>query len=118
MDISKKNRNTVVEESAKTKKAREKLRKKLEDYEKKITPQALEKKTYEIHHWIALHAPNRVVLRSKNICLFDSNQNAAKSSKKVSAFAEQLKCELEQEAGRSAESSNQDFYKRNISVKS
>lgn len=81
----------IAEESAKTRKAREKLKKQLEGIDQLITPQALEKKTIEIHRWIARHASQRVVLRSKAISLFDENQNAAKLSQRVAALAEQLK---------------------------
>ena len=84
----------IAEESPKTRKAREKLKRQMDAYEKKITPQALEKKTIEIHRWIARHASNRIVLRSKTISLFDENQNAADLSEKVSSLAEQLKSQL------------------------
>jgi len=87
-------KNMIAEESPKTRKAREKLKRQMDAYEKKITPQALEKKTIEIHRWIARHASNRIVLRSKTISLFDENQNAADLSEKVSSLAEQLKSQL------------------------
>lgn len=73
-------------ESEKTKKAREKLRKKLESLEQKITPQALERKTLEIGRWIERHAPQRVVLKQK-MSLFDENKNTAEISAKVAKFA-------------------------------
>jgi BMFP domain-containing protein YqiC len=92
----KEKRKTVAEESVKTRKAREKLRKKLEALERKVTPQALEKKTIEIHRWIARHAAHRVVLRSKTISLFDENQNTAKISKKISGLADQIQKEIRQ----------------------
>lgn len=92
---NKEKRKTVAEESVKTRKAREKLRQKLEAFEKRITPQALEKKTIEIHRWIARHAAHRVVLRSKSISLFDENQNTARISKKISTLAEQIKVEIQ-----------------------
>ena len=69
-------KNQIAEESPKTRKAREKLKKQLEANDKKITPQALERKSIEIHRWIARHAQNRVILKSKSISLFDENQNA------------------------------------------
>ncbi len=78
-------------ESLQTKKAREKLKKQLEDIEKKITPEALKEKSQEIHRWIARHAHTRVTLKSKNIYLFDENQNAATISKRVSMIAQNLK---------------------------
>ena len=80
----------IAEESSKTRKAREKLKKQLDANDKKITPQALEKKSIEIHRWIARHAQNRVVLKSKSISLFDENQNAAGVSNRVSNFVEQI----------------------------
>jgi hypothetical protein len=80
-----------AEESAKTRKAREKLQKQLKEKEGKITPHALEKKGVEIERWIARHAHSRVVLRTKSISLFDENQNTAELSAKVAKIAEQLK---------------------------
>jgi len=96
MSPSEKKRN-IAEESPKTRKAREKLKKQLAAFEKKITPQALEKKTIEIHRWIARHASNRVVLRTKAISLFDENQNTASLSQRVAQIADQLKNDLEQQ---------------------
>lgn len=87
-------KKAIADESAKTRKAREKLRKQLEAFESRITPQALEKKSIEIHRWIARHATDRVVLKNKTISLFDENQNAAKLSQRVSVLAEQLKTKL------------------------
>ena len=75
-------------ESAKTKRAREKLKRQIEETSRKITPQALEKKSHEIHRWIARHAHHRVVLRSKTISLFDENQNTAKLSEQIANLAQ------------------------------
>jgi hypothetical protein len=80
----------IAEESIKTRKAREKLKRQLEANDKKITPQALEKKSIEIHRWIARHAQNRVILKSKSISLFDENQNTADVSSRVSNFVDQI----------------------------
>ncbi len=85
----------IAEESLKTRKAREKLKKKLEAFDRKITPQALEKKAIEIQRWIARHASNRVVLKSKSISLFDENQNAAGLSQRISLLADQIKSEFQ-----------------------
>lgn len=85
----------IAEESEKTKKAREKLRKRLLELEKKVTTQALERKNMEIHRWIARHAPQRIVLRSKNISLFDENKNTAEISQRISKVALQLKRDIE-----------------------
>ncbi|MCB1106648.1 MAG: hypothetical protein KDK76_00960 [Chlamydiia bacterium] len=81
----------LAEESEKTKKTREKLRQKLEEMDQGITPQALKRKSSEIHRWIARHASERIALRSKSISLFDENQNAADLSRKVSSVVESLR---------------------------
>ncbi len=81
----------LAEESEKTKKTREKLRKRLEEMDQGITPQALKRKSSEIHRWIARHASDRIALRTKSISLFDENQNAANLSQKVSAVMDRLK---------------------------
>lgn len=90
---SEKKRQHIAEESEKTRRAREKLKKKLEANDKKITQQALEKKTDEIHRWIARHAPHRIVLKSK-ISLFDENEHAAEVSQRISHFVEHLTLNL------------------------
>lgn len=89
--------NQIAEESSKTQKAREKLKKQLEAVDKKITQQAIEKKTIEIHRWIARHASNRVPLPIKGISLFDENQNAAELSGRIKLLAEQIKVAQEPE---------------------
>ena len=88
----------IAPESAKTRKAREKLQKHWSDLEKKITPEALQEKTDEIHRWIARHAHLRVHLKNKNISLFDENQNAAKISQRVRTIAQKLSVDMQQMA--------------------
>ncbi len=80
----------IVEESEKTKKSREKLKKKLDLLDRKVTPQALKKKTLEIHRWIERHAHHRITLKTKSISLFDENQNTAALSQRVAQLVEQL----------------------------
>jgi len=92
----------LADESPKTRKAREKLKRQLEALDKKITPQALEKKAIEIHRWIERHAQHRVVLKSKSICLFDENQNTADLSQRVVLLAEKLKKDSQLSKGKSA----------------
>ncbi len=87
----KERKKQIAEESPKTRKAREKLKRQLEAFDKKVTPQALEKKAIEIHRWIARHASNRIPLKTKSISLFDENQNAAGLSQRVSLLADQIK---------------------------
>lgn len=85
-------------ESEKTKKAREKLRKKLESLEQKITPQALERKSLEIGRWIERHAPQRVILKQK-MSLFDENKNTAEVSAKVAKLAINIQRGVESSIG-------------------
>lgn len=87
----KERKKQIADESAKTRKAREKLKKQLDAFDKKVTPQALEKKVSEIQRWIARHASSRVVLKNKSISLFDENQNAADLSMRVSQLVDQIK---------------------------
>lgn len=86
-----------IKESSQTQKARERLRKKMESVEKKITSQALEAKTLEIHKWISKNASNRIVVYNKNIGLFDENQNTARMSRNVSSIAEKIQKEILEE---------------------
>ena len=88
--LKEKNVSSLAEESYKTKKTREKLRKYLQEIDQNLTPQALKKKSMEIHRWIARHAENRIALKSKTISLFDGNQNTAKISQKISGLISQL----------------------------
>ncbi len=81
----------LAEESEKTKKTREKLQKRLEEIDQEITPQALKRKSSEIHRWIARHACERITLCTKSISLFDENQNTADLSQKVNAVVKRLK---------------------------
>lgn len=83
----------LVEESEKTKKAREKLKKKLDRIDQKITPDALKKKVVEIHRRIARTSPNRVIVMNKSFSLFDENQNAADLSSRLTSIVKQLKNE-------------------------
>lgn len=85
-----KNKQKFADESLQTKKAREKLRKRLETIDAKITKEALEEKVIEIHRWIARHADKRIVLPEKAISLFDENQNAAKLSLRINKIAQKL----------------------------
>lgn len=89
--MSKKRKKFFAEESLKTRKAREKLRRHLEKLDAQITPQALKQKSIEIHRWITRHADHRIALKAKSISLFDENQNAAKLSQRISKIAEQLR---------------------------
>jgi hypothetical protein len=79
----------IAEESSKTKKARRKLKERLVELEKSVTPEALEKKSQEVHRRIARHASDRVSVE-KDISLFDGNQNPAKPSRAIAKLAEEL----------------------------
>lgn len=80
----------LAKESEKTKKAREKLKKRLAELDQKITTQALERKSIEIHRWISRHASNRVILKNKDISLFDENKTPAQASQKILRIAQKL----------------------------
>jgi hypothetical protein len=82
----------VAEESEKTKKAREKLKQKLDKTDKKITQQALKDKSQEIMEWIERHSADRISVE-KDISLFDQNRNSAKMSRTIEKLAEELKNE-------------------------
>ncbi len=85
---------SLAQESKKTIKTREKLKKRLESLDRDITDQALKRKSVEIHRWIARHAEDRVPLKAKSIALFDENQHAAKLSIRVSNLATSLQNDL------------------------
>ena len=80
-----------AEESEKTKKIRKKLLFRLKELDKKITQQALKRKSLEIHRWITRHTFDRMILPTPSNPLFDENQNTAKLSPKTYALIEQLK---------------------------
>jgi predicted transposase YdaD len=83
----------IAEESSKTKKARAKLKDKLDATDKKLKNQTLEKKSQEIARWIERHAHDRVVVK-KDISLFDQNRNSAKMSRNTEKLAEELAIDL------------------------
>lgn len=80
----------IAEESEKTKRAREKLKAKLDTTDKKITEKALKDKSQEIASWIERHSTDRLSV-DKDISLFDQNRNSAKMSKTIEKLAEELK---------------------------
>lgn len=86
----------IAPESAKTKRAREKLIKQWETEKGYITPKALKDTVDKIHKWIGDNAKNRVQVEKKGIKLFNQNKDAAEVSRKVQTIAERLKSELMQ----------------------
>ena len=86
-----KQKETFADESLKTKKTREKLKKQSQAFDQKLTTYQIKQKNHEIHRWISCHAANRISLKSKNISLFDENQNTAALSQKVSDLITYLK---------------------------
>lgn len=83
---------TIASESKKIQKTREKLKKKWESQQEKITPEALKETVEKIHKWIADQANLRAMIPGKQVRLFNQNQNSAKLSKKVETIAEKLRC--------------------------
>ncbi len=79
-----------AKESDKTKKARGKLLEKWKKHETLITDAALEVTIEKIHQWIATHAMGRVILKNKEIRLFDQNQNAALLSRKIQKIIQKI----------------------------
>ncbi|HPE85125.1 MAG TPA: hypothetical protein PLO43_02990 [Chlamydiales bacterium] len=79
----------LAEESEKTKKAREKLKKKFAVIDEKINTQALDRKSKEIHRWIS-RQQSRVPLKNKSFKLFDENMHPADESRKVLNLALRL----------------------------
>lgn len=80
-----------AEESEKTKKLREKLKRQFSLLDQQITEEALKQTRDKIYDFIARKGTDRILLKEKNISLFDENQHAAKISKKVSALMQELK---------------------------
>lgn len=81
--------NEILEESQKTKRARDKLKQRLDLMEKKTTAEALKDKTTAIERWIGRRAKERVMVK-KDIPLFDKNQNSAKPSRSISKLQEEI----------------------------
>ncbi|MGH2613371.1 MAG: hypothetical protein ACRDFB_10045 [Rhabdochlamydiaceae bacterium] len=86
----------IAEESEKTKKAREKLKQKLDQTDKKLTEQALKDTSQEIAGWIDRHSSDRISVE-KDISLFDQNRNSAKMSRTIEKLAEELAIDLKKE---------------------
>ena len=84
-------KDLLAKESDKIERARKKLRKKLELIDDAINQSALERKSVEIHRWIARNSKGRVVLKKKTISLFDENKNAVGFSNRISKLASDLK---------------------------
>jgi len=80
----------VAEESKHVRNARDKLRKKLEEADKLITPEAIKCVTEEIYQWISMHVRDRVGLKDKSIALFDNNQNIAKVGPVIAKLRQDL----------------------------
>jgi lysyl-tRNA synthetase class I len=88
---------TLVEESFKTKKVREKLIKHFQKLDAQVTEYELNKRISDIHRWISRHAPERISFKEKSFSLFDENQNAALVSDKVATLIVHLRKKIEEE---------------------
>lgn len=89
--MSSPSKKEIAPESYKTKKAREKLKERFKLMDAKITKDAIDKKSIEIHRWISKYADQRIALKDKDISLFDENQNAAEVSQKISKLVDRYK---------------------------
>ena len=86
----------VAPESAKTRRAREKLLKQWESEKEHINPETIKETVEKIHKWIADNAKHRIQIKKESsIKLFNQNKDAATISKKVQGFAERLKSDME-----------------------
>ncbi len=90
--------NEIADESDKTKRAREKLKKHLAGEQNKATKEALDRKSAEIHRWIGRHAKDRTVVPGKGISLFDNNENSADPSEKIDDHRQKLEGMLYKES--------------------
>lgn len=98
------------QESVQIRRARRKLKKQLQEEEKKITPEALQKVSESIYLWLSRHSEERIALKDKNITLFDENQHSAKIKSK---FIDSLLKDLQ----RKSESENRLLQGRKIDLK-
>lgn len=89
-DMEETQKKPIAPESSKTKKTREKLREQWAKEDLLITASALADTVEKIHQWIASNAMHRVVLKNKEIRLFDQNQNAASLSRKIQQIAQKI----------------------------
>lgn len=87
----------IADESSKTKKARAKLKARMTSLEKKMTKEALDRKSQEINRWISRHASDRVSVE-KDISLFDKNKNPAKPSRNIAKLQEELAQQMDKKS--------------------
>ncbi len=83
-----------AKESNQVKKARQKLKKQINEEHKKINPQSIQKMSESIKNWISRHASERVNLKDKSFSVFDENQHSAKVK---SHFIRKLNNQLREE---------------------
>ena len=77
-------KDDLAQESSKTRRTREKLLKRFDEVDKKVTKQALDRKSNEISRWIKTNKNERVALVSKE-------NGPVKASKSVSKLSTLLK---------------------------
>lgn len=82
--------NCYAEESPKTQRAREKLKRQFALLDEQITQEALLESKEKIYETISRRTRDRVLLKNKNISLFDENQNAASVSSRVKKLMDKL----------------------------
>lgn len=81
-----------AKESAHIKKARKKVKERLESESKSITPKALREMSKSIQKWLVRHSQERIPLKTQSFSLFDENRHSkAPHSKHVLHLLEQLK---------------------------
>ena len=73
-----------------TQKILNRLKKRLDHFDKQITRERLDDSLTKIKYWIDRHTAQRVSLQSKDFKLFSEGRNAAKMSKRVESFRNHL----------------------------
>ncbi|MFZ4772609.1 MAG: hypothetical protein ACOYK9_01285 [Chlamydiia bacterium] len=80
----------VAQESEKTRKARDKLKNRLNKIDSMVTSHAIEEKKDQISDWISRHSWSRDPISKDDLGLFDQNRNSAPLSKKTQGMKERL----------------------------
>lgn len=85
----------LAQESSKIQRARRKLERQLQEWDRQVTDPALKKVVEQMRKWIADHAAIRISLKEKGgLCLFDQNRNTADLSQRVQKLQEKLSKDL------------------------
>lgn len=87
-----------AEMEPKTKRIRDRLAKRLDAQEKKMTQKALQDTKVKIHHWIARHQSERKVIQKETFSLFSGGKSVAEASSKIQAIRQQIEQRFAEDA--------------------